>query len=128
MEPALSSKTGMLCEISGSFGANGWFSGKHEGEQVVVTNIFIAKEGFASKVSLKWHQSTEPPPPTIPPQLLRPVAPTTAQQKVLVVNGQRLGSEAVVHDINPDTAVITLSGSMLMVDCKTEDLCLLVDA
>ena len=126
-EPNVADKTGMLCDINGTFGENGWLSGTHEGEQVVVTNVFVAKEGFTSKVSVKFHQSAEPPPPSIPPNFLRPVQPSKVGQKVLIVLGPRMGSDGVVQDLGTVDSVVTLSGSMLMVDCRNEELCTLVE-
>ncbi len=120
-------KRGMLCEITGSFARGsdkGWLAGDHEGEKVVVLNVFDAvKDKYVSRARIKLHETTSPEPvPEIPVQLLRPVLPERIGEDVLILAGDHKGYEGKVRDTNSQYSVVSITGTQLMVEVKSNKL------
>ena len=116
-----------MCEIRDSFprgSEKGWLSGDHEGEKVLVLTLFDSgNDRYSSRARIKFVKSDSPPhAPEIPVQYLRPVHPDKAGQSVIMLSGNYKGEEGKVQQIASDGCVVSLTGTLLMVEAKVETL------
>ncbi|KAI0088854.1 hypothetical protein BDY19DRAFT_1041717 [Irpex rosettiformis] len=127
LNPKLSHKPGMLCEITNSFPRGtekGWLNGNHEHEKVLVLSVFNSgNDRFSSRARIKFFDSPGPNPvPEIPVQLLRPVHPEKSGQEIMMIRGNYEGQDAKVRSVEADGGmVVSLTGTMLLIETKAED-------
>lgn len=132
LDPKLSNKPGMLCEITNSFPSRtgtdkGWLEGDHEGEKVLVLSVFNSgNERFSSRARIRFFDKPGPNPvPEIPVQLLRPIHPTKTTkigQEVVMISGNYQGQNAKIRNVEPSgIIVVSLDGTMLLIEAKAED-------
>ncbi|KAI0826435.1 hypothetical protein BC629DRAFT_1434851 [Irpex lacteus] len=132
LDPKLSNKPGMLCEITNSFPSRtgtdkGWLEGDHEGDKVLVLSVFNSgNERFSSRARIRFFDKPGPNPvPEIPVQLLRPIHPTKTTkigQEVVMISGNYQGQNAKIRNVEPSgIIVVSLDGTMLLIEAKAED-------
>ena len=78
---------------------------------------------YSSRARIKFYDGEGPnPAPEIPVQLLQPVHPDKSGQAVILLSGNYKGEEGKVHQLSPDICVVSLKGTLLMVEAKLEKL------
>lgn len=126
LEPKFSAKPGLLCEIHDSFprgSDKGWLAGDHEGAKVLVLSVFdTGNDRFSSRARIRFFETQGPNPvPEIPVQLLRPVHPNKSGQDIMMLQGNYKGQDGKVRTVeNVNNIVVSLAGTMLMVESKVE--------
>ncbi|KAI0917190.1 hypothetical protein AcW1_007550 [Taiwanofungus camphoratus] len=107
LDPAISSKTGMVVVIKGSFGGaydGGWHSGQYEGAQGVVLSVFeTGNSSFASTARVRLFDPIDPAQAvfTIPTMYLWPVGPDQPGQNALILYGNQKGEVAKIREEDP---------------------------
>lgn len=132
LDPAIITQRGMLVEVKGTFGDEGWNQGEYEGRQGIVLSITtLGKDEFASMAQLKLLEPANQPQTAVPIQYLWPVPPEKVDEDVLMLHGEYKGSLAKVYAVEGSSNMIVRTmPALVVVDTSPDTLvrCWNVDA
>lgn len=128
LHPHIADKPGLICRIQDSFSRGeetGWMDGNHEGELVGVLSVFDAhNDRYTSRARIRFvDKPNNTQVPEIPVKYLRPVHPENAGEDVVILYGEHKGYEAKVKEIGENSATVILTGTYLIVEASTKQLC-----
>lgn len=123
LDPAISSKKGILAEVRRTSDGRDWQDSKYDGEKVVIRSVLDTRDSaFQSTAEVNFLSPHVPfDKPVIPVEFLYPVEPERTGDTVIILeDGPRKGEDGKVREADPDLDkwTVSITGTHLIVEIK----------